>query len=184
MQKGKVIKLVVCAAAFIFIDGLLHCPVLRAMPRFMEWYEASPSAVAEWKGRCTLCHINQDGRGPLNEFGQAFADHGFQFTPELVKAFPDRFAGAARTEVAASKPSVDTKQIFMQHCAACHGEDGKGTLPNAPDLTSSQWQRNVSDAQMTATIKTGKGLMPGWKDQLSEDTIAALVKYVREFGKK
>ncbi|MCS6805746.1 MAG: c-type cytochrome [Acidobacteriota bacterium] len=184
MQKGRVMKLIICAAALIFIDGLFHCPVLRAMPRFLEWYEASPNALAEWKGKCTLCHVNQDGRGPLNEFGQAFADHGFRFTPELAQAFPDRFAGVARPEVAAAKPTVDAKEIFMRDCAACHGEDGKGTLPNVPDWTDAQWQRKVTDAQMTATIKTGKGLMPGWKDQLSDEAIAALVKYVRGFGKK
>jgi cytochrome c553 len=183
MKKGKLVKILICTVALIFIDGLFHCPVLRAMPRFLEWYDASPNANAEWKGKCTLCHVSHDGSGPLNDFGQAFAKNGFQFTRELSQAYPAMFAGVGPAAVA-SKPSVDVKGIFVQNCVVCHGEDGKGTLGNSPDWTDAAWQKNITDAQMTAAIKTGKGLMPAWKDQLSDDKIAAMVKFVRGFAKK
>src|SRR6185312_8317596 len=50
-------------------------------------------------------------------------------------------------------------------CAACHGMSGRGDgqmgpMVQAPDLTRADWQSGVTDAQMFATIKTGKNKMP------------------------
>lgn len=184
MRKGKILKILICAVAIIFVDGLFHCPVLRAMPRFMEWYDASPEAKPELRGKCTICHVSHEGTGPLNEFGQAFAEHGYRFTPELRQAFPHLFAGASEVSSAAQTQTFNAKQFFDTNCVACHGSDGKGGLGNTPDFTDASWQQGESDAKMAETIRNGKGLMPPWKDKLNTEQILALVKFVRQFGKK
>ncbi|MBI3951981.1 MAG: c-type cytochrome [Acidobacteria bacterium] len=184
MRKGRILKVVICAIALIFIDGLFHCPVLRAMPRFMEWYDASPDAKPEMKSKCTLCHINNDGSGSLNEFGQAFAEHGYRFTPELRQAYPDMFAGASGAAPTTVAQTFDAKKFFMDHCAACHGNDGKGALGNTPDFTDASWNQSKSDTELVETIKAGRGLMPTWKEKLSSEQIQAMVKFVRQFARK
>ena len=63
-----------------FACAFLYCPVFHAMPKFMERYNADPSAKAELKGRCTICHTNEEGFGPLTAFGKAFAERDYRIT--------------------------------------------------------------------------------------------------------
>jgi mono/diheme cytochrome c family protein len=184
MRRGKALKIVICAVAFIFIDGLFHCPVLRAMPRFMEWYDALPDAKAELRGKCTTCHVGQDGSGSLTEFGQAFEERGYRFTPELRQAFPGFFAG---TSGAGSTPVAGTfnaKEFFVANCALCHAADGTGGLGNTPNFQDASWQQEKGDTELAKTIKDGKGLMPPWKEKLNDEQIQAMIKFVRQFTKK
>jgi mono/diheme cytochrome c family protein len=78
------------------------------------------------------------------------------------------------------------KQIFMQSCTLCHGEDGHGktTLgqsmyPPAMDLTSPHVQ-HWNDAEMFWIIQNGVRLtgMPSWKTTLSEPETWGLVNFI------
>lgn len=186
MRKMRVVKLVLCTVFIFLIDGLFHCPVLRAMPRFMEWYAASPYAKAELKGRCTICHVRQDGFGPLTEFGEAFADQGYRFTAELRQAYPQFFAGGEEARSDAAAAEFDAKAFFAENCAACHGEDGKGgpaaAALNVPDFSDGSWQQSRTNAQLAETIKNGRGAMPAWDEKLNDEQIKAMVNLVREFA--
>jgi mono/diheme cytochrome c family protein len=69
-----------------------------------------------------------------------------------------------------------------QNCTPCHGELGRGDGPRGPmlkatNLSDPAWQSSVTDQQIGATIKLGKGAMPAFK--LPDVTIANLVKLVR-----
>ena len=69
-----------------------------------------------------------------------------------------------------------------QNCTPCHGELGRGDGPRGPmlkatNLSDPKWQGSVTDQQIAATIKLGKGAMPAFK--LPDVTIANLVKLVR-----
>ena len=68
--------------------AFLYCPVFHAMPRFMERYDADPSAKSELKGRCTVCHTNEEGFGQLTTFGKAFAERNYRITEELRQQSP------------------------------------------------------------------------------------------------
>ncbi len=69
-------------------------------------------------------------------------------------------------------------------CIGCHGPEGKGVLPNAPNFTDAAWHKKESDETLSTSIKKGKGAgMPAYKGgQGTDDEIKALVAYVRSFG--
>jgi mono/diheme cytochrome c family protein len=73
--------------------------------------------------------------------------------------------------------------LFKQHCAMCHGPDGKGNTPigkmdKIPDLHSQPVQ-SQTDAQLTQIIENGMGKMPAFKSQLNPQQVKELVTYVR-----
>ncbi len=86
---------------------------------------------------------------------------------------------------AGSKPKSDemlVEVVWQNQCLACHGNLGKGDGPNGPllhatDLTREDWQSKITDAQIAASIKNGKGLMP--KFEMTESLMTALVRRIR-----
>ena len=86
--------------------------------------------------------------------------------------------------VATGPPSIKTgkavagadkgKNLFEAKCAACHGSDGTAGIANAANL-------QISRSDSTATIQTllnGKGAMPSFKSQLTEEEIHKLTNYL------
>jgi len=91
------------------------------------------------------------------------------------------------TAFSARAAADDGAAIFQQLCIACHGSDGKATTDmgkkvQAADLTSKEVQQ-LSDSQLTKTIKNGQKKMPAFGDKLSDDDIKAVLAFVRQFGK-
>ena len=68
------------------------------------------------------------------------------------------------------------KEIYLAECKKCHGKDGKKGLFKSPDLTQSK----LNLEERIAWIKKGKGVMPAYKDQLSESDIEAVAAYLDE----
>jgi mono/diheme cytochrome c family protein len=79
----------------------------------------------------------------------------------------------ARNPLPAS-PAVlaEARAHWADHCASCHGNDGRGKTtvggrlyPRAPDMTLPRTQR-LSDGELFAIIENGIRLtgMPGWSD--------------------
>lgn len=84
--------------------------------------------------------------------------------------------------------SGDAQTTFGAKCAKCHGKDGRGKtmrgrLAHARDLTSAQWQNDVTDERLFNSVSNGRGKMPSFKKKLSEAEIDALVAYVRRLRK-
>lgn len=67
----------------------------------------------------------------------------------------------------------NTKAIYQQVCATCHGEDGQKRVGGAPNLQ----QSTLSAAERKEVIANGQGLMPGYRSQLTEQEIEALTQY-------
>jgi len=97
--------------------------------------------------------------------------------------------GSVRAGAAAAASGNDPGQsTFEAHCATCHAPDGSGNSAvgksmKIPDLHSAEVQK-LSDAQLADVIANGKGLMPGFKSNLSKDEIDALVKHVHQLAEK
>jgi ubiquinol-cytochrome c reductase cytochrome c subunit len=63
--------------------------------------------------------------------------------------------------------------LYSQHCAACHGAEGKGKI--GPSLQAAH------DPQLVVQmVQTGKGIMPSFAKQLSPEEIQALAAYVTQ----
>ena len=84
---------------------------------------------------------------------------------------------------------AEARAHFADHCATCHGNDGKGQssmgpnlYPKVPDMTLPQTQ-SQSDGELFATIENGIRLsgMPGWGDGTAESGRASweLVHFIR-----
>ncbi len=93
-------------------------------------------------------------------------------TPAATTAIPDELA-AARTN-------------FQKTCVACHGETGEGGLVTVegkklkvPSFKSANVAKEP-DSEFVEQIKEGGDGMPAFKDKLSEQEIADLVKFVRK----
>ena len=96
---------------------------------------------------------------------------------------------AVSPAVFAGGDAVAGKDVFMKHCAACHGPDGNGkeavakmfkvTLPQLP----SKEVQALSDADLTKVVTEGKGKMPAVKG-LSAADVTDVVAFIRSIAKK
>jgi cytochrome c oxidase cbb3-type subunit 3 len=73
---------------------------------------------------------------------------------------------------------------WRNQCATCHGPTGKGDGPQgamfkAADLGRADWQSKVTDEEILATIRNGKGRMP--KFDLPDEIARGLVARIRSF---
>ena len=89
---------------------------------------------------------------------------------------------------AISTEPFDAGAIYNSKCAKCHGRDGRsktmrGRMTHSRDLSSGEWQNDVSDERIFNSITNGKGKMPSFKKKLSENDINSLVTYVRRLRK-
>jgi mono/diheme cytochrome c family protein len=84
---------------------------------------------------------------------------------------------------------TEAREHFADHCAYCHGNNGKGQTeigprmyPKVPDMTRPETQ-SLSDGALFATIENGIRLtgMPGWGDGTAESAEQSwrLVHFIR-----
>lgn len=100
----------------------------------------------------------------------------------------------AMTNPVAPTPEVlaDARAHFADHCATCHGNDGKGNAlgkqmsPRAPDMTLAATQ-SMSDGELFAIIEDGIRMtgMPAFGDGTPQSTRSswALVHFIRRLPK-
>lgn len=69
------------------------------------------------------------------------------------------------------------KKVYEASCAACHGEDRKGTSGLFPSLV--KIQHKLSRDGMKTLIRKGRGSMPGFPN-LSDEEVNALINYISE----
>jgi cytochrome c oxidase cbb3-type subunit 3 len=69
------------------------------------------------------------------------------------------------------------KQLYSKHCAACHGEYGKGTV--GPDLTASKYKYGKARLDITKSITEGRpGGMPAFNSQINSEQVESLVEFL------
>lgn len=101
-------------------------------------------------------------------------------------AVADRLVRTAGVN-SATPAALDGASLFNSQCAKCHGRDGRaqtkrGRQTHTRDITSAEWQNDVSDERIFNSISRGKGKMPAFK-KLSDAEIDSLVAYVRRLRK-
>jgi mono/diheme cytochrome c family protein len=98
-------------------------------------------------------------------------------------------AAAFGFAAALSAHAADAKQNWTDHCAMCHGADGKGQSKmgqklGVKDFTDAKVQAAMKDDAATKAIKEGLKDADGKTqmkpfDTLTDDEIKALVAYIR-----
>jgi mono/diheme cytochrome c family protein len=99
---------------------------------------------------------------------------------------------SAATSPAAPSPaaSVDefatAKANYQKHCEACHGPEATGGLVKVdnkqikvPSLKAEHALKHTDD-QITKMITNGEEEMPAFKNKMSSQEIAEMVRYVRK----
>jgi len=161
-----------------------------------------------WRDNCGRCHNIRDARELRDDQWYSTAFHmrlrgGLtgQETRDVIAFLTASNKPPRKTIItdtkAASVSSVSTisklsgADVYNQTCIACHGADGKGTLPGAPDFTSSNGPLKQSDDVLIKHITEGfqspgsPMAMPakGGNTALTAADIQAVVSYLRKFNK-
>jgi mono/diheme cytochrome c family protein len=97
-----------------------------------------------------------------------------------------------RGQIGAAPPDKlqAARALFKRHCTSCHGSDGTGrdsrdTTPEIPDFSSRQWQDRRSKAQLTVSIRDGRGThMPAFRKKISDSQVDDLIELIRTFVPK
>jgi quinoprotein glucose dehydrogenase len=127
-------------------------------------------------GKDTVIFPGFDGGA---EWGGAAAD------PETGILYVNANDLAWTGALAENTPSENTenapKALYTSQCAVCHGENMAGSPPAMPSLIGIMDRKSA--AEINATIRNGKGRMPGFSN-LSEDRISDLLSYLTNPGDK
>lgn len=136
-------------------------------------------------GACILLGLLSWGVGYLyNPVLDSRTALGPQRIPEYVLA-PD-----AASADAAPQRLPDGRTLYASACQACHQPSGRGLGKVFPALAASPRVLGDPDALilaaldgMTSAVQVGDSayqrIMPGFRDQLSDEAIAAVLSYVR-----
>ncbi|MBO0141645.1 cytochrome-c oxidase, cbb3-type subunit III [Agrobacterium sp. Ap1] len=130
----------------------------------------------------TVAHGIRDAVDPDTRIGEmtAFAD--------VLQ--PDEIRQAAAYVVSLTGKPRDPsmvepgKQIFMDNCASCHGENAEGNRDlGAPNLADAIWLKVHGEDQIAGQIRAPKhGVMPAWTTRLGDVTVKQLAVYVHSLG--
>lgn len=73
---------------------------------------------------------------------------------------------------------IKGEQIYRQHCANCHGVDGRPVWPNAPDFTRGDGLLQP-DGVLLQSLRMGRAAMPGFAGVLGERDLRDVIAYLR-----
>ena len=100
---------------------------------------------------------------------------------------PNAYAPGKTTTPATATPDefAFARANYAKHCAACHGDEGKGGLVKVedtklkvPSLTEGRVVKHT-DEDYLDQIEKGGGGMPKFRDKLSAEEIKVMVPFVR-----
>ena len=96
-------------------------------------------------------------------------------TPNLLAAV----AMSVTAAYAGGAFAADTgESLFGQNCSACHQLNGKGIPGAFPALAGNAFVQGPPEA-VASTVLNGRGGMPTFGPDLSNETIASILTYVR-----
>jgi mono/diheme cytochrome c family protein len=123
--------------------------------------------------------------------------YGGRFDTTTHIAFGERQPGivqaaADQQQAAVTDPVAAGKAVFEKHCQSCHQQNGLGLAGAFPPVVGSEWV--VGDEKVLIRILlhglagpvvvkgvTYNGAMPAWEQVLSDQEIAAVATYLRQW---
>ena len=93
-------------------------------------------------------------------------------------------AATTATTAFAQGAGADT---YKAKCVICHGADGLGTTPSGKALKAASFKDpaivKTPNAELIATVKSGKNKMPAYAGKLTDAEITATIAYIRTLQK-
>lgn len=100
------------------------------------------------------------------------------------------FVDAVNATMTAANAPVNTvramsgQEVYVQKCAVCHGAKGYGDGPGGASLPVKPFDLTIHALQhdeqyLFMTVLNGRGYMPAFGDQLTQDQILDVVSYIR-----
>lgn len=90
---------------------------------------------------------------------------------------------------AATNNSDAGKTLYTQNCAMCHGSNGEGAVPGAPNFTKPNGVLSLPDKVLTKRVLNGYHgsgapmAMPSMKTQVTKAQVHEILEYMHEaFG--
>ena len=155
-----------------------------AIPGFMYEAWATIEKAGTYRGQCAeLCGVNH---GFMPIVVEAVSQEDFDKWVASQAQAQDKYA-AVEAQPAAQKTMTRAelmtlgKQKYEQLCSACHRADGKGMPPVYPALKGSSVAVGNPISRHIGIILNGitGSAMQSYKDQLTDDEIAAITTYER-----
>ncbi len=158
-----------------------------------------------WAENCVRCHNLRDPKDLRDDQWVTTAFHmrvraGLtgQKTRDILTFLqesnnpPRPIKASIKSSDAENKNSLTGQEVYEQTCVACHGKDGKGTVPGAPDFTDSEGVLSQSDEVLMKHItegfksKNSPMAMPakGGNPLLTETDLSNVIIYMKSEFKK
>lgn len=170
-----------------------------SMPILMDDYNDHPNMLPKYRDQCTICHVYEDGSGPLSNFGHKYDRAGLDFTETLMKEFPNLFninglpqksfiSANDKTEtVVPGNEPFNLKKYYREECKNCHGKYGDGDpFQGVPAWANKKWikERASQYDELLYIILNGKDKMVGHAGKISTDEAKQLLDLVIKIAKK
>jgi mono/diheme cytochrome c family protein len=163
----------------------IHRPLLRESRDPTEGHERAP-----WWLWAVVAAALFWGGWYLGRYGGVFGP-----TPHLTYLQRDSFVVAqatAETTQADADPVQAGQAIYTERCQACHQQNGRGLPGVFPPLIGSEWETGDPDTPVRILLhglhqpievagETFNGVMPAWGSTLSDEEIAAVVTFIRQW---
>jgi mono/diheme cytochrome c family protein len=189
------------------------CGALLSMVAANIAYAESPAKVGDvaiggvvWSENCARCHnmrspseLSASGWVPTVFHMRVKAGLTGQEARNVLAFLQEVSSGKAMSDPAVAKeldvPEKDRRSgeaIYKDGCQACHGADGKGAFPGAPDFTKRNGVLSKSHEALMASIMNGYKspnstmAMPakGGNSGLSEEDVHSVLNYIVDsYGK-
>ena len=170
-----------------------------SMPILMDDYNDHPNMIPKYRDKCTICHVYEDGSGPLSNFGGKYDRAGLDFSETLMNEFPNLFNinGASpkikTTENIIGNVSVpgnepfNLKKYYREECKNCQGKYGDGDpFQGVPAWANRKWinERASKYDELLGIILNGKDKMIGHAGKITVDEAKELLDLVIKIAKK
>src|SRR5215813_13266183 len=98
------------------------------------------------------------------------------------------FGALVALSIATARAEKDARDIYLDKCAVCHGQDGAGKTAKGRKLKIMDVHETIKKFtvdQMIKAVQDGKGNnMDGYGKELSKDEIKAVVDHYRGLAKQ
>ncbi len=109
----------------------------------------------------------------------------------LQTLVPTRYAANPLRGLSAAEVSARAMPIYLEHCAACHGEKGRGdgplaefVTPRPADFGTHGWHHREGEHYWWITRGIPGTAMPSFASFLTEEERWLLARYVKQLGRE